>query len=279
VKRSICGWLLILAAIIGVCQVIGYWNTWKFPSDREAVLIFSLIYAGVGFAFLVWGLTSSFKESNREKGAARRKNEQIRREEIMKKNGSGKRIGLGIFFLCLGIAYVCGRVFYHPRSGLDELMFTVCAIICLSLGFTLLVWGLRRRLGRGEKTIRGLEERGRREEEERRRGEEQERRREEEKERRRQEEEQRQREEARARVQQESSAEETYYDILGVSRNATQKKIKKAYLQKINKYHPDKIMTQPEWIRKQAEEMAKKLNVAFEVLGNPKKRREYDNDL
>lgn len=114
---------------------------------------------------------------------------------------------------------------------------------------------------RAEESKAGFEEEQRRQEEERRT----------------REEEQRQREEARARFERESRVKETYYDILRVSRNATQDEIKRAYHDKIKEYHPDIFMNQPEWVRKQAEQMSKKLNEAYEVLSDPNKREEYDD--
>jgi len=62
-----------------------------------------------------------------------------------------------------------------------------------------------------------------------------------------------------------------YYEILGVSRNASQEEIKKAYRQLARKYHPD---VNPG--NKEAEEKFKEINEAFEVLGNPEKRSQYD---
>lgn len=63
-----------------------------------------------------------------------------------------------------------------------------------------------------------------------------------------------------------SGKDTTYYDILGVKPNATQDEIRKAYHQKMQEYHPDKFMNQPEWVKKEAEEMSKKLNEAYEAL-------------
>jgi len=64
---------------------------------------------------------------------------------------------------------------------------------------------------------------------------------------------------------------EDYYDILGISKNATQAEIKKAYRKLAIKYHPDKNPDDSE-----AEEMFKKAAEAYEVLGNEEKRQKYD---
>lgn len=61
------------------------------------------------------------------------------------------------------------------------------------------------------------------------------------------------------------------YNVLGVSRNATENEIKKAYHKCAQKYHPDK--TQGD---KEAEEKYKKCVHAYEILMNPEKRQMYD---
>ena len=68
--------------------------------------------------------------------------------------------------------------------------------------------------------------------------------------------------------------EENYYELLGVSREATLEEIKKAYRKQAMKYHPDRNPGD-----KTAEEMMKKVNVAFEVLSDPDKRKSYDRDI
>lgn len=62
-----------------------------------------------------------------------------------------------------------------------------------------------------------------------------------------------------------------YYEILGVSRNATLDEVKKAYRRLARKHHPD---VNPG--SKEAEERFKKITEAYQVLSDPKKRKEYD---
>jgi len=61
------------------------------------------------------------------------------------------------------------------------------------------------------------------------------------------------------------------YGILGVGRGATQDEIRQAYLRRIRRAHPD--------LNPSGEEEAKRLNVAYETLSNPQRRRQYDDSL
>ena len=61
-----------------------------------------------------------------------------------------------------------------------------------------------------------------------------------------------------------------YYEILGVSRNATLEEIKRAYRRLALKHHPDRDKSPG------AEERFKEINEAYEVLSDPKKRQMYD---
>lgn len=65
-----------------------------------------------------------------------------------------------------------------------------------------------------------------------------------------------------------------YYEVLGVSRDATGKAIKDAYRKLARQYHPD-LQTVPAK-KKTSEEKFKEINEAYEVLGDPEKRKKYD---
>ncbi len=62
-----------------------------------------------------------------------------------------------------------------------------------------------------------------------------------------------------------------YYAILGVPRDATEEQIKQAFRRLARQYHPDVAKD-----KKLAEEKFKEINEAYEVLGDPVKRRRYD---
>lgn len=63
-----------------------------------------------------------------------------------------------------------------------------------------------------------------------------------------------------------------YYDILGVSKNASADEIKSAYRKLALKHHPDRNPGD-----KAAEEKFKEIAEAYSVLGDEKKKKEYDN--
>ena len=65
--------------------------------------------------------------------------------------------------------------------------------------------------------------------------------------------------------------EKDYYEILDVPRNSTQADIKKAFKSKAIKYHPDRNKG-----NQAAEKKFKEAAAAYEILGNPEKRKQYD---
>jgi curved DNA-binding protein len=67
------------------------------------------------------------------------------------------------------------------------------------------------------------------------------------------------------------TAYKDYYQILGVSRDASEEEIRRAYRKLARKYHPD---VNPG--SKSSEEKFKEINEAHEVLSNPDRRKQYD---
>src|SRR6188768_2605647 len=62
-----------------------------------------------------------------------------------------------------------------------------------------------------------------------------------------------------------------YYKILGLSKEATEEDIKKAYRKLARKHHPD---LNPN--NKEAHKLFQQINEANEVLSDPEKRKKYD---
>ena len=62
-----------------------------------------------------------------------------------------------------------------------------------------------------------------------------------------------------------------YYETLGVPKTASEEEIRSAFRKLARKYHPDVAKD-----KKTAEEKFKEINEAYEVLGDPEKRKKYD---
>ena len=67
------------------------------------------------------------------------------------------------------------------------------------------------------------------------------------------------------------SGKRDYYDVLGISKNASEDQIKQSFRSLARKYHPDKNPDDPE-----AESMFKQIQEAYAILSNPEERRKYD---
>lgn len=70
--------------------------------------------------------------------------------------------------------------------------------------------------------------------------------------------------------------DKNYYEILQINQNASPEIIEKAYKTLAKKYHPD---LQEESNKKQAEEILKEINEAYEILSDPNKKTLYDQNL
>lgn len=68
-------------------------------------------------------------------------------------------------------------------------------------------------------------------------------------------------------------SDKDYYKVLGIDKNATREEVKKAFKKLALKYHPDRA---PEGKKEEYEEKFKEINEAASVLGDDKKRQQYD---
>ena len=62
-----------------------------------------------------------------------------------------------------------------------------------------------------------------------------------------------------------------HYQILGVSKSASQDEIKKAYKKLALKYHPDRNKN-----KEKSEEKFKEISASYQILGDESKRKQYD---
>lgn len=71
-------------------------------------------------------------------------------------------------------------------------------------------------------------------------------------------------------------AKRDFYEILGISKGASDAEIKKAYRKAAMKYHPDKFSGASDAEKKDAEDKFKEINEAYQVLSDPNKKAQYD---
>lgn len=71
-------------------------------------------------------------------------------------------------------------------------------------------------------------------------------------------------------------SDEDYYKILNVSRSASDEDIQKAYRKLARKYHPDLHADKSEKEREHAKQQFQRIQQAYDVLSDPKKRQMYD---
>jgi len=72
------------------------------------------------------------------------------------------------------------------------------------------------------------------------------------------------------------SGEDNYYRLLDVPMTASRREITRAYRMIMMKWHPDRV--RPEQ-KSHAEDLAKRLNLAYNTLADPVKREQYDRSI
>lgn len=70
-----------------------------------------------------------------------------------------------------------------------------------------------------------------------------------------------------------------FYKLLGVQKDATDSEIKKGYRKLALKWHPDRHANSSEEDKKKAEATFRDVNLAYEVLSDPKKKDLYDSGV
>lgn len=76
----------------------------------------------------------------------------------------------------------------------------------------------------------------------------------------------------------EETPAQDHYEVLGVPRSASDAEIRAAYIGHVKLYHPDRLGTSPDpsaW--KAANDRLAQFNEAFAILGDPVRRKQYDN--
>lgn len=73
--------------------------------------------------------------------------------------------------------------------------------------------------------------------------------------------------------------EPTHYQVLDVARTAGQVEVRQAYHRAARRWHPDRFVSEAPAAAERAEAEMRRVNLAWEVLGDPARRRIYDLEL
>lgn len=71
----------------------------------------------------------------------------------------------------------------------------------------------------------------------------------------------------------------TYYELLGVAPDATREELRRGYLRRARRWHPDQFSGAPAAERRKAEKAMARINQAWDVLSDPGRRERYDLSL
>jgi len=80
-----------------------------------------------------------------------------------------------------------------------------------------------------------------------------------------------------AKLELKKSKRKDYYKALGLSKDANEDAIKKAYKKHALLHHPDRHMSGTEEVKKNEEKKFKEIGEAYGVLSDPKKKARYDS--
>ena len=80
-----------------------------------------------------------------------------------------------------------------------------------------------------------------------------------------------------AKLELKKSKRKDYYKLLGISKNASDDEIKKAYRKRALLHHPDRHSGATDEVKKAEEKKFKEIGEAYSILSDSKKKARYDN--